>query len=195
MIGQNILFKLYFENNQILSKMVSRAENVAKEKHKKQFRKFDNNPYFYHPKRVAEIISKYKKSKYLPHLISAAYLHDILEDTDLSTKHLKSLFGDLVTSIVKELTSDQKKINQFGKQKYLADKMINMSSWALVIKLADRLDNLSDLNKASNDFKKKYIKETFYILKELENKRVLTNTQKKIIKEIYNSLYKILKPL
>jgi len=32
-----------------------------------------------------------------------------------------------------------------GKDEYLADKMAKMSSWALVIKLADRLDNVQDI--------------------------------------------------
>jgi len=193
-IKQDILQKVYLENP-LLSKMVNRAKEVSIEQHKEQKRKFNNAPYFNHPKKVAEIIAKNKKSKFLPHLISAAYLHDTIEDTNLSLKDIKSSFGELVASLVKELTNDNKAIKTIGKKRYLADKMSNMSSWALVIKLADRLDNVSDLEHVSYEFRKKYINETVFILKQIQEDRKLTNTQKKLVDDIYKNLYKFLKPL
>ena len=62
-----------------------------------------------------------------------------------------------------------------------------MSSWALAIKLADRLDNVSDLKQQSKEFRKKYTQETKYILKSLK-KRKLSQTQKKLIKQIKKHL-------
>jgi (p)ppGpp synthase/HD superfamily hydrolase len=63
-----------------------------------------------------------------------------------------------------------------------------MSSWGLVIKLADRLDNVSDLKDASEKFREKYSKETKYILNQLEKNRELTKTQNKIMREIKKKL-------
>ena len=44
-----------------------------------------------------------------------------------------------------------------------------MTSYALVIKLSDRLDNVRDLNEGSEEFKEKYTKETIEILDHLES--------------------------
>lgn len=168
---------------------VNIAERFAKEKHSNQKRKFSNEPYFNHVKNVSEIVKKYKKSHRIDDLIAAALLHDILEDTNTSEYDLKNIFGDLIASLVRELTSNNEKIEKKGKKEYLAEKMSNpkkMSNWALVIKLADRLDNISD--KSSDEFAKKYSKETKYILNYLEKNRKLTKTQRKLLNSIRGKL-------
>jgi (p)ppGpp synthase/HD superfamily hydrolase len=164
------------------------AEKFGSIKHKGQRRKFSNEPYFEHPKRVAAIVKKFKQSHKLDQLISASLLHDTIEDTNTTFKDLNKLFGGLVASIVKELTSDPEEIKKVGKSKYLSDKMINMSDWALVIKLADRLDNVSDLKQASSSFRDKTVRSTKEILSNLESKRNLTTTQKNIISVIKQKL-------
>lgn len=175
-------------NNYRKSKMVQRAKEVAIEQHKKQVRKFEGVPYVEHPKRVAELIAKYKSSKKLKELVSAGLLHDTIEDTKTKLKDLKAQFGDLVSSLVQELTSDKKEMRKFGKTEYLKKKMLGMSSWALVIKLVDRLDNVNSLDKATPEFRAKYAKETTEILDALEAGRVLSMTQKRIIKDIRDRL-------
>ena len=168
---------------------VYKAKRYASKKHKGQIRKFENKPYIVHPKRVANIVKKYKDSKQINNLIAAAILHDTLEDTDATEKELRKKFGKLVASLVKELTSDKEIMKEKGgKRKYLADKMSNMSSWALVIKLADRLDNVSGLRRATPDFKKNYAKQTNYILDQIEKNRELSGTQKRLIAEIRRQL-------
>ncbi len=175
------------------SKIIRRAKKFAKEKHKGQKRKFSKEPYFNHVKRVAKNIKKYKKSHKSDELIATAFLHDALENTDTSYEELKKNFGKLVASLVKELSNEDEKINKIGKKEYLAKKMSNpkkTSSWALCIKLSDRMDNVSDLNKSNSKFRKKYVDETKYIIKKLEEKRRLTNTQKNLIREIKKILEK-----
>ena len=56
------MFKSYLENP-MRSKMVRRANEIADEQHKRQMRKFANEPYVNHPKRVAQLIKKYAKGK------------------------------------------------------------------------------------------------------------------------------------
>lgn len=173
----------------IIENMEKQAKEFAEKAHKGQFRKFSNEEYVEHPKRVAEIVKKFKNSHKINDLISAALLHDTVEDTGTTTKDLEKMFGGLVASLVKELTSNKEDMEKVGgKRVYLANKMVNMSSWALVIKLADRLDNVSDLKNTSPEFIKKYKKETIYILNQLEKNRKLTFTQEKIVNEIKDKL-------
>jgi hypothetical protein len=142
-------------------------------------------PYISHPVRVANIVKKYKDSKQLNDILSAAFLHDTIEDTDTDEEQLHKMFGALVASLVKELTSDKSEIEKLGKTEYLADKMTNMSSWALVIKLADRLDNVSDIKVAKNpEWRHRYRTETETILDRIERDRVLSGTHKQLIELI-----------
>lgn len=165
-----------------------KAKEFAKKAHKGQWRKFSGEPYVEHPKRVAKYVEKLKKSHRLEDLVTAANLHDTIEDTDVTADEIEKLFGSLVASLVKELSSDGEGIKQKGKSQYLADKMIDMSSWGLVIKLADRLDNISDLHRASVKFREKYVKETNFILRRLSQERKLTRTHKKLINIIQRKL-------
>ena len=132
--------------------------------------------------------AKFKQSKNLENLIISAYLHDTLEDTEATYYDLVEKFGPQVASIVLELTTDIDFKKELGKTKYLEIKMKNMSSWALVIKLCDRLDNVSDLINADETFKDKYIKETLEIISYLVKNRQLSNTQITIIKDILKAL-------
>lgn len=172
----------------IIEQMEKQAKEYATQKHSKQKRKFSKEPYVEHPKRVAELIRTYKSSKNKDELISAALLHDTIEDTDTTEEDLKKLFGGLVASLVKELSSDDEGIKKLGKTEYLTDKMLKMSSWALTIKLADRLENVSDLKDTSDKFRDKYTKETKKILQRLEKERELSNTQKKLVSIIKQKL-------
>lgn len=171
-----------------LKEAINKAREYAEKQHKGAYRKFAGEPYVEHPKRVAKFVKKFKRSHKLDDLISAALLHDTIEDTDTTEEDLEKMFGGLVSSLVKELSSDKEEIEKIGKKEYLAKKMTGMSSWGLVIKLADRLDNVSDLKDASEKFREKYSKETKYILNQLEKNRELTKTQNKIMREIKKKL-------
>jgi len=156
--------------------------------HGNQFRAFSKVPYWTHPIRVACLVMKFKKSHKLDDLIIAALLHDLVEDTDTRLEIINYIYGNLVGSLVDELTSDKEEIKEKGKILYLANKMINMSSWALIIKLCDRLDNIIDLIYTPDSFVKKYGKETFLILESVRKSRNLSPTHNKIIEQIDKTL-------
>ena len=158
--------------------------------HKGQTR-HDGSEYINHPIRVANYVSQFKKSKELDMLIICAYLHDTLEDTKATYYDLIDKFGIQVASIVLELTTDEDLKNEIGKETYLKFKMKNMSSWALVIKLCDRLDNITDSKNSDEKFRQKYIKETETIINFLLNNRKLSKTHLSIIKEISKELLSI----
>lgn len=168
----------------------STSENAleyAKKMHSGQYR-CDGSEYITHPMRVADYVSSFKESKNIDTLLASAYLHDTLEDTNATYYDLVSNFGSQVASVVLELTNDEDLKKALGKTKYLEIKMKNMSSWALVIKLCDRLDNVSDLKDRDESFRNRYAKETAEIIDYLLNNRELSNTHLCIIKRIVEYL-------
>lgn len=155
--------------------------------HQGQYRK-NGTEYIEHPIKVAEYVSRFKISKNIETLIIAAYLHDTLEDTKTTYYDIVKKFGPHVASLVLELTTDEDLKNEVGKTRYLEIKMKNMSSWALVIKLCDRLANVSDLEYADKPFRNKYIKETLEIINYVVNNRNLSGTHITIIRHILQHL-------
>lgn len=162
----------------------------AKERHAGQTRA-DGTPYINHPIRVSEIVAKYKPSSNSNILKAGAILHDILEDTYTSYKELIDKFGLVVASLVMEVTSSDFVSKMVGKQIYLAHKMRYMSSYALVIKLADRLDNLSDVKALKPEKIQKTFFDTIYMLNYIETKRILTIPQENLVQAIRVKLKEI----
>ena len=152
--------------------------------------------YIWHPIRVAYLVDKYKDSKAKEDLICASLLHDTIEDTigiklDVHNDIIEQ-FGIQVGSLVKELTTEEGIKKLLGKTTYLSLKLITMTNYALVIKLCDRLDNISDLDNVDEAFKKRYIDETKKILYSLlttRNENFVTDTHLTIINDIYNRIY------
>ncbi len=158
--------------------MVLDAISVAKKAHKDQIRKVSGVPYFYHPVAVAILVVAFKRSKHLAELMCAAILHDTLEDTSLSFEEIARRFSPLVAKLVLEVSNDEEEIARLGKLEYQKKKLCGISSYGLILKLADRLDNISD-NPTEN-----MIRDTIELILHLKKNRKLTNTQKDICKEI-----------
>lgn len=170
--------------------IVEEALAFATEKHKGQKRRTGKD-FIVHPLAVGEYIKKYKSHDCFDELIAVCYLHDVLEETDTTYVELVNAFGYLIAGIVMELTTDSDLNRELGKEKYLSYRFKNMTSWALSIKLCDRLHNTSDLELLDLDFRERYVNETNYILDFLEGHRDLTNTQKTIIAAIRENIDKI----
>jgi (p)ppGpp synthase/HD superfamily hydrolase len=102
------------------------------------------------------------------------------------------LFGGLVAALVQELTSDKEEIDKIGKTAYMSKKLLKMSSWALVVKLADRLHNVQDITTAKTpEWRKKYKNETLSVLDNIEKNRILSGTHKRIIASIRKKLNEV----
>lgn len=171
------------------------AWDFAKELHKDQVRKFINKPYFMaHVQKVNGIVKQYTTDE---DLLCAALLHDTIEDCfddpDVGYHVIEEKFGKRVADIVMELTSSKEEIeNDFdSKADYLIVKMIHMSNDALTIKLADRLQNISDAFTASERFRNKYFQETVQIMDELEKNRSFNRIQGLIANQIKMKLNNI----
>ena len=179
--------------NKPLTTLEQEAWDFAKEKHKDQIRKFINLPYFdAHVQKVNGIAKLYTTDE---EILCAALLHDVIEDCYENKwtgyTHIKEKFGKRVADLVLELTSDDNEIKykyDGDKGAYLVDKMIKMSDDALIIKLSDRLQNISDAFTAAEKFRNKYFQETSKIVEELEAARKLNTIQNRILDDIKSKL-------
>jgi (p)ppGpp synthase/HD superfamily hydrolase len=172
-----------------------KAWNFAKEAHKGQVRKFINKPYFgAHVVKVNGIVKQYTTDE---DLLCAALLHDVIEDCfedpEVGYHIIEEEFGKRVADIVMELTSSKEDIddNYDSKADYLIVKMIHMSDDALIIKLSDRLQNISDAFTASERFRTKYFQETVQIMDELEGHRRYNRVQSLLVNQIKMKLENI----
>lgn len=160
----------------------------ASKKHAGQFRADGVTPYIEHPKKVAELVQMYKKSSQMDVLVAAALLHDTIEDTYTSYKELEDEFGEIVASLVLELTTASYYCRFMGKAQYLERKMANMSSYALVIKLADRLANIMDSVNLPLEKQKNLYHQTKQIINYLKFHKKLSPSHKRLIKAIKEEL-------
>ena len=173
----------------------SEAVRFATKKHEGQMRE-SGESYINHPLRVADLVVQFKgKSHRMDELYAAAVLHDTLEDTDTGVNELSENFGYLVALLVVELTTDKFACERIGKCEYMKNKISNekaLGHWALAIKLADRLDNVSDLNERGVDFARDYKRDTLELLDEIERKRSdLNDCHKGLIREIRKRLSEV----
>lgn len=76
--------------------------------------------------------------------LQACLLHDTVEDTAVTLEQLRQTFGDEVASIVAEVTDDKSLPKQRRKELQIAH-AADASPKAQVVKLADKLYNLRDL--------------------------------------------------
>lgn len=156
-----------------------KALEFATRAHAGQRRKYHDEDYITHPMAVAKIL---ELSRCKEPLLSAALLHDTIEDTSTKLEEIETEFGPEIAKLVYELTSDKDEVRRIGKTEYLTKKLNNMSDDALTIKLADRLHNVSGLEDEPSNFREKYSKETISILENLN--RSLTSLQMNFILRI-----------
>lgn len=161
---------------------IRKAHAFAAERHRGQKRKGTKEPYIIHPEIVVYILSLYEEDT---DLLTAAMLHDVVEDTYTTIEEVYHVFGDRIGNLVSELTVDIAKKKLLGKKIYMADHINSMSSEAFTIKLADRLHNVLGLSdyRIKEDFVKWYWIETKYMINNLK-RRSYTKTQEILIDKI-----------
>lgn len=126
---------------------VIKAANFAAIKHKKQIRKDGETPYINHPIGVANILV-FEGGITDSVVLQAALLHDTVEDTDTTFEELEENFGVEVKNIVSEVTDD--KTLPYHTRKMLQVEHAGKCSYkAKLVKLADKLYNLRDLQKVT----------------------------------------------
>jgi len=165
--------------------LILKAINFAIKKHEGQYRRSSGADYVTHPIYASYLLPKYKKSKNLDKLIIALLLHDVVEDTNTTIEEIYENFGKMVGDLVSELTSDKEKIKLIGKKAYIKKRLLELSSYGLVLKLIDRLVNILD------NPREQYVNDTIESIIYLEKNRELTRTQRLIVADILLECYKI----
>lgn len=143
-----------------------RALKFADQAHAGQRRKFSGQPYICHPIRVAARVAAVPGAT--DEMVVAAFLHDVVEDCGVGLDEIGKEFGPVVKQLVSEVTNppDQPGHNRRAREAYRFAKLATVSNEAKVIKLADRIDNLSDLPKGTR-FYPVYLEESRQLLEVL----------------------------
>lgn len=127
-------------------KKYTKCLNFAAIKHSTQRRKDkEKTPYINHPIGVANILANEGDVIDL-NILMAAILHDTVEDTVCSFEEIEEHFGKDIRSIVQEVTDD-KNLPKMERKKLQILHAKSASPNAKLIKLADKLYNLRDLQK------------------------------------------------
>lgn len=124
--------------------LLLKAAHFAADKHRMQRRKdADASPYINHPLTLANILVSEGNIDDLE-VLTAALLHDTVEDTDTTPEELEREFGSRVAAVVAEVTDDKSLPKEERKHLQVA-KAAHKSNAAKLVKLADKISNLRDI--------------------------------------------------
>ena len=128
-----------------------------------QKRKYDGEDYIVHPIRVADIVRTYGGSD---DQIAAAYLHDVVEDTQVDIDTIRNVFGNAIADLVSDLTDVSVSYdgNRATRKSIDMEHTLSGSVDAQFVKLADILDNSQDIRANDPSFWKVYQKEMLALL-------------------------------
>ncbi|MEK6557003.1 MAG: bifunctional (p)ppGpp synthetase/guanosine-3',5'-bis(diphosphate) 3'-pyrophosphohydrolase, partial [Candidatus Margulisiibacteriota bacterium] len=130
-----------------------------------------------HPVHVTEILVEYEADE---KTILSALLHDIVEDTDITTEQISETFGEDIASIVDGVTklgrlhfssAEEATVENFRKMFLSMAKDIRI----IIIKLADRLHNMRTLKYLDEDRRKMIARETLDIYAPLSHRLGMSN--------------------
>ena len=156
---------------------IHEAYELAREAHAEQKRK-SGEPYIIHPIAVATIVAEELKLGANP--VIAAFLHDVVEDTDYTMDDIRQRFGDDVAFLVSVVTKKSTGHYEISKQVDNYKQMLNSIHYdirALLVKLADRLHNMRTLSSMRPDKQMKIAGETDFFYAPLANRLGLYNVK------------------
>lgn len=136
--------------------MIERAKTYAEKAHKGQNYGPSEKPYTYHLEKVVGVLRRFGIEDM--DILSAGWLHDILEDTETTFENLMDEFGSRVATLVDAVTDGpgptrtQRKLRPY--------RLIPLCPGALELKLADRIANLeASLDEGHTRLLERYAKE------------------------------------
>jgi (p)ppGpp synthase/HD superfamily hydrolase len=130
------------------SLLLQSAAIFARDAHKGQVRD-DGTPFISHPIIVARIITLLAPDD--ENLIAAALMHDVIEDTDFTYADLLGQFGPDIANLVHEVTHE----GQQDSKGFYFPRLHTQRG--IMLKFADRLSNLSDMDTWDEKRKQHYL--------------------------------------
>ncbi len=179
----------YLEPRQI--EQVNKAFEFANEAHSGQFRT-SGDPYVSHPIAVANILSSFHMDE---DSLSAAMLHDVIEDCGVPKKVIEEQFNKNVANLVDGVSkldqlniTSRTEVNAENFQKMILAMAKDIR--VIVVKLADRLHNMRTIDYLDQEKKKRIAKETLEIYAPIAHRIGMNN----IYRELEDRSFKVLYP-
>jgi (p)ppGpp synthase/HD superfamily hydrolase len=149
-----------------MSKLITAAALLAETKHADQKRRVTGEPYIVHPMRVAGMTTLWvaRQSEGMSYvagdMIAAAWLHDVIEDANVTAEEIARATNGAVARYVLQLTNASmgSKEPRAVRKAMDREKLRAASREAKVIKMLDRIDNLTDMR--GDPFAVKYAQES-----------------------------------
>lgn len=149
-------------------KIIQNAIDIASKAHKDQFRNNGLDPYIKHCLRTSHYIEKVYSKYATTEVIASSILHDTLEDCP--EKEMPIYYEQiylkcgLITAGYVDLLTKPRDFSFYRNKRYKA-RLYTSPKEVIIIKLSDRIDNLSDLAQSGWDMKKLlwYIKDSVSI--------------------------------
>jgi GTP diphosphokinase / guanosine-3',5'-bis(diphosphate) 3'-diphosphatase len=151
--------------------LVCKAFQFAYSLHEGQYRA-SGEPYICHPIEVASLLRDLGGDSAM---IAAGFLHDVVEDTDITSEEIENLFGENVRRLVEGVTK-LSKFNFESKTERQAENFRRMflamaqDVRVIVVKLADRLHNMRTLEHLNDQKRRRIAQETMEIFAPLANR-------------------------
>ncbi len=131
--------------------LIFKALEFAAARHRTQFRKGElRTPYINHPIQVANLLANQAEEND-PELLSAALLHDVIEDTvnsaeerDELISQIREIFGERILSLILEVTDD-KTLDKKVRKQLQVEQASHKSVSAKKIRIADKIMNVRDI--------------------------------------------------
>jgi (p)ppGpp synthase/HD superfamily hydrolase len=114
----------------------------AQEQHGRQRRPADGAPFLLHPLEVASMLAR---SGYPDHVIAAAVLHDVLEDTDAERSELRARLGSEIADLVALVSDDPTIDDEEQRKDDVRHRVRRAGANALVVYAADKVSKVREL--------------------------------------------------
>ncbi|HEX3294424.1 MAG TPA: HD domain-containing protein [Solirubrobacterales bacterium] len=128
----------------VTSDQATAALRFARRVHFGQHRKQTGEQFVQHPIAVADLLTQ---SGFDGPMISAAYLHDVVEKTDVDLAEIQERFGPEVAALVDSLSEDPEVDGYGARKRALRKRVLESGGDSVIIYAADRVANMRDWHK------------------------------------------------